>query len=82
MRYDSATRLPLMPPMQPLPAAQAADASLAPDFISDDALKLYYAGDFCSHRAPGVEAAALSAVEITLPPPCRLRLSLPVLSQA
>lgn len=30
------------------------------DFVADDALGLYYAGDFCSFRNPGFEAAALS----------------------
>ena len=31
------------------------------DFVADDALGLYYAGDFCSHRNPGFEAAVLSS---------------------
>lgn len=30
------------------------------DFVADDELQLYYAGDFCSNRCPGFEAAALS----------------------
>ena len=30
------------------------------DFVADDDLQLYYAGDFCSNRCPGFEAAALS----------------------
>jgi hypothetical protein len=30
------------------------------DIVADDALGLYYAGDFCSCRNPGFEAAALS----------------------
>ena len=34
-----------------------------PDFLCDDALGLYYAGDFCSGRAPGFEAAVLSALD-------------------
>mmetsp|Transcript_46404 Transcript_46404/g.112497 ORF Transcript_46404/g.112497 Transcript_46404/m.112497 type:complete len:119 (-) Transcript_46404:203-559(-) len=34
------------------------------DFVADDALGLYYAGDFCSHRNPGFEAAALSGLEV------------------
>ena len=33
------------------------------DFIADDARGLYYAGDFCSHRCPGFETAALSALD-------------------
>lgn len=34
------------------------------DFVADDALGLYYAGDFCSHRNPGLEAAALSGLNL------------------
>ena len=34
------------------------------DFLADDELRLYYAGDFCSKRAPGFEAAALSGVDV------------------
>ncbi|CAJ1960099.1 unnamed protein product [Cylindrotheca closterium] len=34
------------------------------DFVADDALGLYYAGDFCSHRNPGLEAASLSGLEV------------------
>ena len=34
------------------------------DFVADDALGLYYAGDFCSHRPPGFEAATLSALDV------------------
>jgi len=33
------------------------------DFVAADEQRLYYAGDFCSRRAPGLEAAALSAVD-------------------
>jgi predicted NAD/FAD-dependent oxidoreductase len=33
------------------------------DFIADDSDQIYYAGDFCSHRCPGFEAAALSGVD-------------------
>jgi predicted NAD/FAD-dependent oxidoreductase len=36
------------------------------DFLQDDALRLYYAGDFCSTRVPGVEAAALSGEDCAL----------------
>lgn len=35
-----------------------------PDFLSDDELGLYYAGDFCSHRTPGIEAACLSGIDV------------------
>lgn len=35
-------------------------AAEARDFIADDSVNLYYAGDFCSHHTPGVEAAVLS----------------------
>jgi predicted NAD/FAD-dependent oxidoreductase len=35
-----------------------------PDFIADDELRLYYAGDFCSHRNPGFEAAAISGLDV------------------
>jgi len=34
------------------------------DFIHDDALQLYYAGDFCSSRCPGFEASALSGLDV------------------
>ncbi len=34
------------------------------DFVADDALGLYYAGDFCSRRNPGFEAAALSGAAV------------------
>ena len=34
------------------------------DFIADDAMRLYYAGNFCSRRNPGLEAAALSGVDV------------------
>jgi predicted NAD/FAD-dependent oxidoreductase len=33
------------------------------DFVADDELGLYYAGDFCSKRNPGFEAAALSGLD-------------------
>jgi hypothetical protein len=36
----------------------------SPDFVRDDELGLYYAGDFCSHRNPGFEAAALSGLDV------------------
>ena len=54
VRYDStAAGLPLVP------RAEAPDAA---DFVADDGARLYYAGDFVSPRAPGLEAAALSGV--------------------
>jgi predicted NAD/FAD-dependent oxidoreductase len=34
------------------------------DFVADDDLFLYYAGDFCSHRNPGFESAALSGLDV------------------
>jgi hypothetical protein len=45
------------------PAAAPANDS-AQDFVADDALGLYYAGDFCSRRNPGFEAAALSGADV------------------
>jgi renalase len=53
--YESATP-PLVFP-RPTPAPGAEDSA---DFLADDALGLYYAGDFTSRRAPGFEAAALA----------------------
>jgi len=63
VRYDSATRLALTPEcstrmLDPQPSAGERD------FLYDDALKVYYAGDFCSWRVPGVEAAALSGLHV------------------
>jgi hypothetical protein len=40
------------------------DAIRKRDFVADDTLRLYYAGDFCSHRNPGFEAAALSGLDV------------------
>jgi predicted NAD/FAD-dependent oxidoreductase len=34
------------------------------DYIVNDELSLYYAGDFCSHRNPGFESSALSGVNV------------------
>ncbi len=34
------------------------------EFLADDDHNLYYAGDFCSYRNPGFEAAALSGVSV------------------
>ena len=34
------------------------------DFVADDQLRLYYAGDFCSNNNPGFESAALSGVHV------------------
>ena len=34
------------------------------DFVADDGLGLYYAGDFCSNRNPGFESAALSGLDV------------------
>ena len=33
------------------------------DFIADDKLRIYYAGDYCSRRPPGFEAACLSGLD-------------------
>jgi predicted NAD/FAD-dependent oxidoreductase len=69
VRYESA-----MPPLLPARAAGAArdgvtdDAASDPpadDFVALDAgTRVYYAGDFCSRRTPGFEAAALSALDV------------------
>jgi hypothetical protein len=58
--YDGARSLALVP------SGSAANTADDADFFSDDDIKLYYAGDFCSPRLPGVEAAALSAVCLML----------------
>ena len=56
-----------VPPLLPAAAEDAASAERA-DFVADDGQRLYYAGDFCSSRAPGFEAAALSGfVPLTRP---------------
>lgn len=34
------------------------------DFVACDEERLFYAGDFCSHRCPGFEAAALSGFDL------------------
>ena len=34
------------------------------DYLHDDNLKLFYAGDFCSRRSAGVEAACLSGIDV------------------
>ncbi len=34
------------------------------NFVADDTIGLYYAGDFCSHLNPGFEAAALSGLDL------------------
>ena len=34
------------------------------DYLADDGIMLYYAGDFCSKRPPGFEAAALSGLDV------------------
>ena len=57
--YDSAQTLALVP------SESDANTARDDDFFKDDDIKLYYAGDFCSPRLPGVEAAALSAVSVT-----------------
>jgi len=42
----------------------AAAAGRGEDYIADDGMHLYYAGDFCSQRNPGFEAAALSGADV------------------
>ena len=39
-------------------------SSLRQNFVADDTIGLYYAGDFCSHLNPGFEAAALSGLDV------------------
>ena len=34
------------------------------DYLYDDSLGLFYAGDFCSRRTAGVEAASLSGMDV------------------
>ena len=51
-----------VPPLLPAAAEDAASAERA-DFVADDGQRLYFAGDFCSSRAPGFEAAALSGFD-------------------
>lgn len=34
------------------------------DYLHDDNLGLFYAGDFCSRRTAGVEAACLSGIDV------------------
>ena len=66
VRYDGSKQLPLVPSCDDTTATTASHSQPATaaeaDFLFDDALKLYYAGDFCSWRVPGVEAAALSGL--------------------
>lgn len=45
---------------QSLVYQDATSSSSVQDFVANDELRLYYAGDFCSNRNPGFEAAALS----------------------
>lgn len=54
-KYDSSRRLPLV-------GGEDSPKDDLDDFIDGGDLGLYYAGDFCSRRPPGVEAAALSAL--------------------
>ena len=51
--YESATTPPAHEPVGPP----------SKDFVADDDLKMYYAGDYCSRRPPGFEAACLSGIE-------------------
>ena len=56
VRYEASTP-PLVFDRPSAPAVRARD------FAAVDELRVYYAGDFCSARAPGFEAAALSGVD-------------------
>ena len=58
VKYECSDTLPLMP------QAEGDGDGVRPEdeFIADDALRLFYAGDFASRRAPGFEAAALSGL--------------------
>lgn len=46
------------------PTPEASKGSSTRDYIVNDELRVYYAGDFCSHRNPGFEASALSGVGV------------------
>ena len=49
------------PPLLNISNAKGTDEEAAPlDFLVDESLALYYAGDYCSRRPPGFEAACLS----------------------
>jgi heat shock protein HslJ len=52
---------PLPPLVYDRADAAAGQKEAARDFVADDALGLYFAGDFCSSRNPGFEAAVLSS---------------------
>eukprot|EP00937_MAST-01D_sp_MAST-1D-sp2_P007238 g7238.t1 len=52
-----------IPPLLPAPRAPGASSSGGRDFVAADEQRLFYAGDFCSGRAPGFEAAALSGAD-------------------
>jgi hypothetical protein len=60
--YDGRQTVPLVYDRPAAAAGCAGDGDQ--DFIADDAMRLYYAGDFCSRRNPGLEAAALSGVDV------------------
>lgn len=57
VEYESAT-----PPLVYARPMSGAGAEQSTDFLADDGLGLYWAGDFTSRRAPGFEAAALSGM--------------------
>ena len=70
-QFESAQRLRLVPvdASQSNPPTYTTETegleglgSMKEDFIKDADLKLWFAGDFCSMRVPGVETAALSAL--------------------
>jgi len=61
--YDSATCLKLAPGDDKIEGGHGESCSPARDFLADDEHRIFYASDYVSSRLPGVEAAALSALD-------------------
>ena len=63
VQYETAT--PRLRATPAVAAAAAADAEYnnGLNYVFDDELQVYYAGDYCSRHTPGVEAAVLSATD-------------------
>eukprot|EP00729_Bicosta_minor_P009734 gene9734-6197_t len=63
VQYETAT--PRLRATPAVAAAAAADAEYnnGLNYVFDDELRVYYAGDYCSRHTPGVEAAVLSATD-------------------